>query len=279
MKKILLTIISALFGTAILVTPVLAATTVSFSPPTVDTVQGEVFSVVVAISPQGVKSYTAKIELDYPADLLEVKSFSFASGWMPLTQSGYDLIDNTNGVLVKTAGYPGGVSSAVTFGTVSFLTKKTGSGSIKLGNGALVLDADNENVLSGSATVAFGITVPLAPVEVVQPVKPTPPVTRSQTPPKAAVVATTPLVKPAEEPAVAGAATTTEPLEEAVVPTNVATPQAPQKEVPAAQNSVGNILTLGTGSPWIGIPVGLAILALIVYAVNFFIRRRRGDSN
>ena len=161
-KKILFTISLTALGIAVLAVSAMAATTVSFSPASVNVVSGKSFNVVVAVNPQGVSNYTEKIELTFPADILEVKSFSFGNSWMALSQTGYNLIDNTNGILVKTAGYPGGLSSSATFGTVSFYAKKAGSGTIKLGSGSLALDAINQNVLSGAPSVSVAITAPVS---------------------------------------------------------------------------------------------------------------------
>ena len=164
MKKTLLTILLGAFGVMVLAAPVLAATNVSFTPVNVSVRQGQNFTLTIGVNPQGVKNYTAKIELRYPADLLEVKSFTFANGWVALAQPGYDLTDNANGVLIKTAGYPGGVSSAVTFGTVSFLAKKSGNGTITLSGDSFVLDAVNQNVLV-SVSVQTTVVITAAPVQ------------------------------------------------------------------------------------------------------------------
>jgi len=242
MRKLLFTISLAALGVIVLAMPALAATTVSLSPVSVKAVSGKSFNVVIAVNPQGVSNYTEKIELDYPADLLQVKSFSLGSNWMALSQTGYDLIDNTNGKLIKTAGYPGGISSSATFGTVSFYAKKAGSGTIKLGNGSLALDANNQNVLSGTPSVSVAIT---APVSV--PAAPSAPA--AETPAETE--------QPAEQP-----------IEQPVA-------QAPQPSLLAA---IGGILTLGTGSILLGILVGLIILAIIVYVI-YLLRKRKNSGN
>jgi len=243
MKKILLTITLAVLGAMFLATPALAATNVSFSPVSIKVASGQNFNMAIVINPQGVNNYTAKVELNYPADILQVKSFSFGSNWMALSQSGYDLIDNTNGVLIKTAGYPGGLSSSATFGTVSFYAKKAGSGTIKLGSGALALDANNQNVLSGTPEVAFTVTV--AVIAPKQPAVPTPAVT------PAAPVA------PAPQPV----------TEQPVAPV-----EAAQTSLVAA---IGGILTLGTGNVWVGTLVTIVILAIVVYVIYALIQRKR----
>ena len=139
--------------------PTLAATTVSLSPASVSVKSGQSFNVSVAINPQGVNNYVEKVELKYPADILQVNSFTLGSAWMALTQPGYDLTDNTNGVLLKSAGYPGGLSSATTFGTVSFYAKKAGSGTITIGSNSLAFEVSGQSAIGGSP-VSVTITAP-----------------------------------------------------------------------------------------------------------------------
>ncbi len=252
MKTFVLTTLLGALGVAVLTAPALAATSVSFTPVTVSVRQGQVFTLTIGVNPQEVKNYTAKTELRYPADLLEVKSFTFANGWSPLTQSGYDLTDNANGTLIKTAGYPGGVSSATSFGTVSFLAKKSGNGIISLNSNSFALDANNQNVLSGTPAVSFNVTAPVIIPMLVETTPTTKPTTQSPTIPLSLEleVADTATPQPAEQPTV------------------------PQDLLLA---NVGAILTLGTGNALLGILVGLIILAGIGYATHSYIQRKRRD--
>jgi len=184
-KKIVFIIIFGVLGITILATPSLAATTLLFAPANIDIAEGEDFTVrVVANSEGGVKSYTVKLELEYPADLLEIKSFTIADNWIQLNQPEYDLIDNTNGILIKTAGFPGGFSGLTVFGSVSFSDKKAGKGIIKTRKGSFVLDAENQNIFSGPlaqllVTAAVPLEKQIPPVpeeEIVSPEKEIPPV-------------------------------------------------------------------------------------------------------
>ena len=247
-KKTLLTILLGAFGTMAIAAPALAATSVSFTPVNVSVRQGQTFTLTIGVNPQGVKNYTAKAELRYPAGLLEVKSFAFAPSWMPLAQSGYDLTDNTNGVFIKTAGYPGGISSAATFGTVSFLAKKSGNGTITLNSGnSFALDANNQNIIAGaSVQAAVAISAPAS-----TPTTPTTPTTQ-----------TTPVPEITEEGAILGEET---PIAQEPTP-------APQTTLLAA---VGSIATLGTDSVIVGLLVAVVILALAGYAIYFVIQRVR----
>ncbi len=161
-----------MFGIIILAVSV-QATTVSLSPSDINLIEGENFNITIIVNPEN-PNYTVKAELKYPADLIHVKSFSFGSGWMPISQQNYDLIDNENGVLIKSAGYPGGFSSSKTFGIVSFHAKKTGSGLIEMGENSLILDIESQDVFSGAPKASFAVETPLVvpPKETVE--KPTP---------------------------------------------------------------------------------------------------------
>lgn len=151
--------------------PVFAGT-FSLMPANVSVKQDQNFNVVAYLNPQGVKNYTAKIELKYPANLLEIKSFSFGDKWMPLSQTGYDSIENIGGTMIKTGGYPGGAVSTVTFGTVSFVAKKSGNGTISVGNNSQIFGATNGNVFMGSSQVSVAISAPT--LAITKPTAPTP---------------------------------------------------------------------------------------------------------
>ncbi len=163
MKK---AIFSLAFIGLVLAAPALAATTMSVLPANVAVTAGESFSVAVSVNPGGVKNYTVKLAMEYPADVLEATSFTFSSGWMALPQAGYDLIDNGSGTLIKTAGYPGGLSSAASFGTVVFRAKQTGSAAIEVTANSLALDAQNQNAVDGlPVRTLVNVTAPVAQSE------------------------------------------------------------------------------------------------------------------
>jgi hypothetical protein len=187
MKKPISIIILGLLGIMALATPALAATTISLSPSNIAVTQGKSFNFIVQVDPGSVKNYTVKMRLQYPAELLEVKSFTFGGGWMALSQAGYDLVDNAKGVLVKTAGFPGGFSSPVTFGTVSFLAKKSGDGIIEIGSDSVVLDGASQNVFKDTVVQSsITITASLPPAEqAIPPEEETPLIPEEETAPPA----------------------------------------------------------------------------------------------
>lgn len=150
MKKLTISIILILLGVMVSTAYASAASVLQFSPISVSTNPGKTFTLTVTLDPYGVKNYTSKMEIDFPADILKVNSFTFGDGWLPLSVSGYDLVDNTNGTLIKSAGYPGGVLNPITFGTISFTAKKEGNGKITLTGNSFVLNATSQNILSSS---------------------------------------------------------------------------------------------------------------------------------
>lgn len=164
---------AAVIGVFALAMPVMAATTASLSPASVNVTAGKSFSVVITANPQGFMNYAEKLEVDYPASNLEVTSFTLDNNWMALTQTGYDSTDNTNGVLIKTAGYPGGISGATTFGTITFYAKKSGSGTISIGNGSLAFQTTGSSAITGSGTAFTVSAKAVAPAKTTEQVTPT----------------------------------------------------------------------------------------------------------
>jgi len=157
MKKITLTKIITVLGMLAFALPVMAATTASLSPSSVNVVAGKSFTITVAVDPQGTKNYAEKLEVDFPVANLQVSSFTLNSSWMALTQSGYDSTDNTNGVLIKTAGYTGGITGPTTFGTITFTALKSGNGNITIGNNSLAFQISSQTVITGNQT-AFNVS-------------------------------------------------------------------------------------------------------------------------
>ena len=147
----------------------LALTEISLNPSNLNIKPAQSFSLNILVSPQNLKNYTVKAELKYPAQLMEVIEFKLADKWVGLNQPGYNLIDNANGVLIKTAGYPKGFNTNLIFGTVTFKARKTGAGIVSIGNGSLALDINSKNINSGSLASASVIieniiAAPLEPV-------------------------------------------------------------------------------------------------------------------
>ncbi len=166
MKKIFITTAFILAGILSVVSPALA-TTVSFYPSSIQVAKGQTASISLTVNPAGTTDYTEKVEVKFPANLLQVSSFNFGGTWMALNQPGYDSIDNVNGLLIKTAGYPGGFSSPMNLGTVTFRAIGTGSGYITVGSNSIAFQVNSQSLLTGpgaSVTVTAPVAVTIKPV-------------------------------------------------------------------------------------------------------------------
>lgn len=227
-----------------------AATTVSLSPVNVSVKEGQNFNLAVSINPQGVKNYTIKLEIKYPADTLEIKSFSFGNDWMALSQSGYDLIDNSNGVLIKTAGYPGGFTSGVSFGTIVFKAKKSGNAAIQITGNSLALNADNQNIIGGLPVETLVTITPVAPLEEGE---------QEETEEIVPITESLPEEK----------ATTTEQAQQQL-------PEIPVVEGPNPfLATVGNYITLGTENNIVGAVVILIVGLILYLAYSYSVRKKK----
>ncbi|MFH1170468.1 MAG: hypothetical protein V1704_02825 [Candidatus Vogelbacteria bacterium] len=245
MKKYLLTILLGACGIMVLATTTLAATNMSFTPVRVNVRQGQIFTLIVGVNPQGLKNYTAKAELRFPADLLEVKSFAFANSWMPLAQPGYDLTDNLKGTLIRTAGYPGGITAPTIFGTVFFRAKKNGAGLITLNNNSFALDANNQNVL---ANIVVQTIVAVSPPVVAPVTTPKPATVKVPTSTSSEEI---PIVPVPEQPS--AASSTPSPI-----------------TARSLSASIGNLISLGTDN----VIVEILVILIIAGAIYFIIVRR-----
>lgn len=145
-----------------------AATIINFDPKSINATDGQNITLKIYLNPQGLKNYTAKIKVDFPSDLLSVRSFTYATGWIPINISGYDSIDNANGFMVKSAGYPKpGIDSSTLFGTVVFVSNtKNSVAHISVDASSLALDSSNLNMVdvnhSDIATITTVDNLPVA---------------------------------------------------------------------------------------------------------------------
>ncbi len=118
---------------------------------------GKIFKINVVIDPLGERMFTVKAALSYPADLLRINSFTFGDAWMPLSQPGYNEIDNEKGIMIKTGGYPSGTLSPVTLGVITFTGLKQGKATVSVDDDSAILNSDNKNTLTvkGTATLTL----------------------------------------------------------------------------------------------------------------------------
>ncbi len=239
MKKIL----SAIVFVSVFAIPIATlASSITLAPASVATVAGNSFSVTVGVNPTSGKAYTVRANLSFDPSAVTFTGFTFAPKWMQLPQAGYDTEDNVNGVLVKTGGYPGGITAQTTLGTATFRAKKTGVTNISGIADSLILDASNKNAVAGSQG-SVAVTISAASV----------PPTTTQT-----------VTKPSDTSVVTESTTT-----EATTTENEIPPQTA-----SALSALDSILTLGTGSASVASLVTIAVLAIIGGFIWFFRRQQ-----
>ncbi len=235
-------------GLIVLAVPISAlAASISLSPTTVSVQSGDTFTVAVTADPASTKIYSVRANIAFDSSVLQVSNFSFASTWMPVSQPGYDTTDNASGVLIKTGGYPGGITSSTRLGTISFKAIKTGTVTISATGSSLLLDASSANQLSGGqGSVAVSVTAP-APKPTSVSITPTP---------KPKAVATKPT--PTKDSVSTTTATSTEKVESS-----------------SLLAAVNGAITFGTGSPIVSALLSAVIVLLLVF--GFYYTRKLGD--
>ena len=161
MKNILLSICILLVGLAA-ASPA-EASSVIFTPNIVAVQVGKTFTLPIAVDPKDLKQYTVRLALTFPPDLLEVTSFTFDPNWIAVPQQHYDLLDNKRGELIKTAGFPKGFSTPVSFGTITFKAKGAGDSRIVVETQSFMLDASGKSALESRPQVRVVVTEGQAP--------------------------------------------------------------------------------------------------------------------
>ena len=107
MKKLLTLVISFAFALPF----VASAASFVVTPSSGSYTAGNTITLNIAVNPSGNTIYTAMLDARFSPNTFEIVLFSLNDSMLPLKQSGYDALDNSNGVLTKTGGYTGGVSS------------------------------------------------------------------------------------------------------------------------------------------------------------------------
>lgn len=263
MKKLLFIITLTLLGITICTAPVFATSNILFSPTNINIKEGQNFILTVTVDPNDTKDYTVKLEVNYPPDLLEVKSFTFADNWIPLSQEEYSYIDNKNGVLVKTAGYPNGITSKTNFGDILFLAKKDGNASILVTDNSFILDSTNQNVISNNLAQASLTITGLEPSQSTSS-------ENSQL--GTSSIPTKNSLTDEENESQKEESSITE-KKESPTPKIVKETETKTKFLA----NVNSIITLGTNKGWTGFLVGIIFSIIVMYGIRYFKKKKRRD--
>ena len=109
---------------------------------------GEKINLTISVNPNGNNYDTIFTNLKFPSDLLELQNFKFGEQYS--VQSPDNTFDNSTGIMLHSAGIPGGSNANSIFGTASFLVKKNGEATITLNPESEILSS-GEVILSGQS--------------------------------------------------------------------------------------------------------------------------------
>lgn len=236
MKKVA----SFVFGLSFLLPVVVSAASFVVTPSSGSYTVGDSIVLTISANPGGSTIYTAMLDARFSSGTLEVSSFTLNDSLLPLKQSGYDALDNTNGILTKTGGFTGGITATAPFGVIVLHAKTAGTGTFTVADTSKLLDSNNADQQSGTQTSSFTIAA--------KPVVQTAPVTKTAS--QSVTKQTTP---PATK--TTKAATTTSATETPATSTQVAA---------AAATGINTI----TWVLWL-------VSVLIAFGLGYFIGRRR----
>lgn len=135
-----------------------SAATITSSRSQVSAQVGNIITVQYTLNPAGERQYSAKLVLNYSPQVLSLSSFQYGDNWIALSQTGYDRVDNVNGTLIKTGGYPKGTADPVLFGTAQFRVIGSGNTTIALSGDSFVHNASRQNTLTGGPVTAVTAT-------------------------------------------------------------------------------------------------------------------------
>jgi len=152
------------------------AASLTLAPANVTPAVGQTFTVTITADPADTKAYTVRANVAFDPSLVQFESFLLAPKWMALSQAGYDVEDNTSGALIKTAGYPGGITAPTVFGTATFRVVVAGTSTIRVTADSLALGSTGQNQITGvqgATTVTVAAPPPKPVVKPVETPKPT----------------------------------------------------------------------------------------------------------
>lgn len=111
----------------------------------------------VYVLPEDETLYTAQMALGYDQNILSVSDIKISEGWMSLEREGYSQV--TGGYVLKTAGFPGGISEKTPLLTFSLVKSGGGVASLVIEETSKIYDAKGNNLFSGVVVKTLGTPV------------------------------------------------------------------------------------------------------------------------
>lgn len=143
MKHLIIALLAVLSPTAAL------AASFQIAPASVSAAPGDSVSLSLIAEPASSNVVSVRAHVVFDPSVLEEESFTYAPGWLSVAESGYDSVENGQGSVIKTAGYPGGITGQTPFATITFRVKSPGESDIGLAGDTAMLDGSGENIFGG----------------------------------------------------------------------------------------------------------------------------------
>lgn len=158
------TITATVFALLMFTVPALAsAASFVVTPSSGSYKEGDTITLNISVNPAGSTIYTAMLDARFWPSTFQVVSFTLNDAMLPLKTAGYDALDNSAGVLTKTGGYTGGITTTSSFGTLVLRAKTSGTGTFTVADSSKLLDGNNADQQSDTQTLTYTIASAPAP--------------------------------------------------------------------------------------------------------------------
>lgn len=165
-------------GLSFLFPAIASAATFVVTPSSGSYTAGNTITLNISVNPAGSTIYTAMLDARFSPSNFEVVSFTLNDALLPLKSSGYDALDNAGGVITKTGGYTGGITSTTAFGTLVLRAKTSGTGTFTVADSSKLLDGNSADQQAGTQTFSYVIAQATPVAQTTQPTTTTKPVTK-----------------------------------------------------------------------------------------------------
>lgn len=116
---------------------------------------GDIIQIPVYVNSPHEDIVIAQANIVFPETMMWAKSFTLAPGWLPVVGGEYHTLDNGHGSLRKTAGFEGGISGRIRFGTFEGILLGAGDAEVSIIDTSFLFGKSNNNVFQKNDRARF----------------------------------------------------------------------------------------------------------------------------
>jgi hypothetical protein len=146
----------------------LLASAASFEISMDDLSVGQAGLATLYVLPEGQGAYTAQVSVGFDTETLSVDGVTTSGSAIELSKEGYD--EMSDGMFMKTVGFPGGVTEKTAMLTFVVTKHAAGVSTVSVLNTSSVYNKEGENIATGFGGKTFGAPVEVKKVVAVAPV-------------------------------------------------------------------------------------------------------------